>query len=401
MKVIQINAVYGHGSTGTIIRDIETLCEQADIGCYVASPDPRVRDAKQGYVIGNIFDHKMHALLSRINGRQAYFSHIPTRNLCRYMERINPDIVHLHNLHSNYIHLNNLLKYLSKKDIKTVITLHDCWFFTGGCFHYASIGCDRWQSQCGSCPKRLMDTKAYLGDRSSQILNDRVMYYNGIKDLTVVGVSDWITNEVRKSRIKAKRILTIHNGVDLSVFKPVEASFKKRLGIEGKFVVLGPATKWFQDINKETLFFFIEKMSSDMVLVLFGCSEKKDGYPENVIQLEFTRNREELAALYSSADVLVNCSREDTLSTINLEVQACGTPVVTYEATGSFETVDGLCGFAIETGNYELLFDSVMKIKEEGKDYFKDSCRSFIQTNFNKEKRYEDYIDLFNKLTLL
>lgn len=128
MKVLQINAVYGQGSTGTIVHDIENLCEKSGIECYVASPDPKVQEAKRGYVIGNILDHKLHAFLSRIHGKQAYYSHIPTRNLLHWIDFINPDIVHLHNLHSNFIHLNMLLQYLSKRDIKTIITLHDCWF---------------------------------------------------------------------------------------------------------------------------------------------------------------------------------------------------------------------------------------------------------------------------------
>lgn len=130
MKVLQINAVYGHGSTGTIVRDVEQLCEQSDIECYVASPDIKVRDAKRGYVIGNALDHKLHALMSRIHGKQAYFSHIPTKNLLHWMDKVRPDIVHLHNLHSNYINLNMLLDYLAKKDIRTIITL-----LTAGSIH--------------------------------------------------------------------------------------------------------------------------------------------------------------------------------------------------------------------------------------------------------------------------
>ena len=74
MKILQINAVYGQGSTGTIVRDIEYLCERSGIECYVASTDSRVRKAKRSYLIGNMFDHKLHAVLARINGKQAYFN---------------------------------------------------------------------------------------------------------------------------------------------------------------------------------------------------------------------------------------------------------------------------------------------------------------------------------------
>lgn len=103
MKVIEINAVYGQGSTGTIVRDIEHLCEQSGIECYVASPDPKVREAKHHYVIGGFVDHKVHAVLSRVYGMQAYYSHIPTKKFLRWLDEVKPDIVHLHNLHSNYI----------------------------------------------------------------------------------------------------------------------------------------------------------------------------------------------------------------------------------------------------------------------------------------------------------
>ncbi len=400
MRVVQINAVYGHGSTGTIVRDIEQMCEREGVECYVASPDPKVREAYRGYVIGNTLDHKFHALLCRINGRQAYFSHIPTWNLCRFIDRIKPDVVHLHNLHSNYIHLNMLLRHLAKHDIHTVISLHDCWFYTGGCFHYTAAGCDRWQKSCGNCPKKKWDTPAMLFDCSARILRDRIKYLNQIRDLTAVGVSDWISDEFRKSKIKAKRVLTIHNGVNLEVFKPVELNFKKRLGIEDKFVILGPASKWLSDINKETLNFFIKRMPSDTVLLLFGCTEHDSNLPENVIQIEYTRNSVELAALYSSVDVMVNCSREDTLSTINLEAQACGTPVVTYEATGSLETVDENSGFTVETGNFEKLYDYTMQVKSKGKHSYSVACINYIKLNHNKDSRYNDYMLLaFNELT--
>lgn len=155
MKVLQINAVYGHRSTGTIVRDIEHACYESGIECLVASPDNEVLNARQGYRIGNSFDHKLHALLCRVKGKQAYFSKCATRALLKYMDCEKPDIVHLHNLHSNYIHLNMLLDYLAKRDIITIITLHDCWFYTGGCFYYSQIGCNRWLEKCGNCPKKI------------------------------------------------------------------------------------------------------------------------------------------------------------------------------------------------------------------------------------------------------
>ena len=230
MKVLQINAVYAHGSTGTIVRDIEYLCECSGIECIVASPDPKVREAKRGYIIGNTFDHKLHAFLSRLYGKQAYYSYFPTKNLLHWMDQIKPDIVHLHNLHSNYIHLNTLLRYLAKKDIKTIVTLHDCWFYTGGCFHYTAAGCSKWLIDCKDCPKQLFDTPAYLGKRTEQILADRKKYLLAIPHLYVTGVSEWMAHEALKTFLKDIPNYVIHNGVDMQVFRPIASDFRHRLG---------------------------------------------------------------------------------------------------------------------------------------------------------------------------
>ena len=358
MKVIQINATYGIGSTGIIAKEIAYECVQHHIKPYVAYSKGygKVEYGVEGYEIGSWLDHKIHALLCRIAGKQAYFSKEPTRSLLSYMDSIRPDVVHLHNLHSNYINLDMLLEYLAMKSIRTVITLHDCWYFTGGCFHYTSVGCEKWKTHCGNCIKRFDDTPAYFRDASAQIQSDRIDYLSRIEDLTFVGVSEWITQQVRESRLKdVGRITCIHNGFNLETFRYRNSDLSNRLGLEGKFVILGPATKWLQMINVDTLQYFTEHMPEDAILLLFGASCIRSGLPPNVRLYGFISGREEMAQMYSMADVMANCSREDSLSSLNIEAQACGTPVVTYEATGSRETVDA--GFSVPTGDYSRLFE--------------------------------------------
>lgn len=396
MKVLQINAVYGHGSTGVIVRDIEHLCEQSGIECYVASPDTKVHESSRGYVIGNTIDHKFHALMSRIHGKQAYFSHIPTRNLLRWMDEIRPDIVHLHNLHSNYIHLNMLLDYLAKKDIRTIITLHDCWFYTGGCFHYASAGCNGWLHKCGICPKGKRDPIAIFSKKTAQILADRKKRLLFIPRLIVTGVSDWISNEAKKTFLSNCKIVTIHNGVDLTVFKPTPSDLKKRLNLEGKYVILGPASKWLHPVNKEVLEKFTELMQLDEVLLLFGAAQEKVGLPFNVRTYGYTKDRTELAALYTMADVFANTTREDSLSLINIEAQACGTPVVTFDATGPKETVDGNNSLNAIAGNAVDLYSKVQFIRNMTTKDTAKTCIEFIANSFALTDNYNKFIELYN-----
>lgn len=395
MKVLLINAVYGRGSTGTIVRDIEQLCEQNGIDCYVASPDPKVREAKRGYIIGNIFDHKVHAVLSRINGRQAYFSHIPTWKLCHYIDRIKPDIVHLHNLHSNYIHLNILLKYIARKDIKTIITLHDCWFFTGGCFHYTSVGCNKWKKECGQCPKKKQDTPSFLFDYSSAILSDRKKYLLSIPQLYVTGVSEWISREASNSFLRNIPNYVIHNGIDLNVFKPTPSELRKTLGLEGRFVILGPASKWLLKINRDVLYRFSKFLKPDEVLLLFGNRDNDIELPANVMSYGYTNNKTELAQLYTMADIFANVTREDSLSLINLEAQACGTPVVTFDQTGPKETVDDVCSRSIPVGNAELMYETIESLKQKKNAHSNETLLRFIKERFNIVNSYMKYIDLY------
>lgn len=396
MKVLQINAVYGHGSTGVIVRDIEKACENAGIDCYIAGPDNHAKATKHSYVIGDKCDYKIHALMSRIAGKSAYFSKHTTIKFLKYINSIAPDVIHLHNLHSNYINLNMLLQYIAGNNIRTIITLHDCWFFTGGCFHYTSANCNRWKFNCGHCPKRLQDTPAYIYDASSSILKDRIKYFSAIPDLTFVGASKWIADELSKSKLKkAGNITYIHNGFDLNVFYPRKSNLREKLGLADKKIILGPASKWLQTVNRETLSFFANNLPANYILLLFGCNTPIRNLPSNIQTYGFTNSREEMAELYSLADVMVNCSREDTLSSINIEAQACGTPVVTYDATGSKETVNNTSSFAVETGNYRKLFN--MAITASKTPITQKECHDFVSTYYNAEKNYKDYLALYTK----
>ena len=399
MRIVQVNAIYGSKSTGTIVRDIQSCCLANGIECYAAYSiaDRPEAEIPFGYHIGNRFTAKWSALLSRITGKQAYSNRISTWRFLRWLNKLNPDIVHLHNLHNNYIHLNMLLSYLAKHNIATVITMHDCWYFTGGCTHFTSVGCERWKKGCGHCPK-WRKIPSFFFDRTHAVLSDRVKYLGAIRRLMMVGASEWIANEMSLSLLNHLEITFIHNGFDLEVFKPSPSEKRKQLCLEGKYIILGPASKWLLPINRPTLDYFILQMDSDAVLLLFGCSHNDMSLPKNVVQLGYFKDPHEMAQLYSLADVMVNCSREDTLSSLNLECQACGTPVVTFDATGSKETVDDKCGFSVKTGDYASLWNQVKIIRSTGKENLTEKCRATVLRGFDKKTNYDKYISLYNSL---
>lgn len=399
MKVLQINAVYGVGSTGVIVKDIHEMCLEHNIDSFVAysSSDIPENEIKNGYKIGSTFGKKLHAFLCRINGMQGYFSRYSTKKLLRYIDGIKPDIVQLHNLHSNYINLNMLLKYLAKNNIKTIVTLHDCWFYTGGCFHYTAAGCDKWLKECGNCPKKKKDTPAFICDRSAKILKDRKKYFGLIKDLTVVGVSEWITNEAVKNVFKGRKAVTIHNGIDTEFFKPTPSDFRKKYGLDDKFVILGPASKWLSAVNEETYKTFVESLKEDEVLVLLGCTEDQlKSLPGKVIGLPFIKDKDELCKIYSAADVFINPTREESLSLINVEAQSCGTPVITFDNTGVKETVDGTSGFAVGNGCPNKIVEIMSGVRKNN-IVISDDCRIWVKSDFEESINYKKYIQLYKE----
>lgn len=400
MKVLQINAVYGDGSTGKIVADMHELCMQSGIESYVAYSTTSMdeSDIVNGYRIGGTFGKKVHAVLCRVTGKQAYYSRHATRRLLRHIDRVQPDIVHLHNLHSNFIHLNMLLKHLAKRDVATVLTIHDCWFFTGGCFHYTAQGCDGWLNGCVNCPIKAGQTPVPFFRHSQRILRDRKKYLSAIPRLMVCGVSDWTANEGRRSFLGDRPVCTIYNGVDFSTLYPEPSVLRTEWGAEGKFVVLGPSSKWLDPINRDALLRVPEELGEDGILVLFGYCGKDGDLPPNVKTIGYISNQEELRRVYSAADVFVNCTRQDTLSLINVEAQACGTPVITYRNTGAQETVDGVCGFAVETGDVDALIEKIQQVRSVGKAALLERCRAFVKEKFERYTNYRQFIELYREI---
>lgn len=401
MKVLHINAVYGIGSTGVIVEDLHRMSKEEGIESYVAYSTTNKENVDNGYVIGRPIEKKLHALLTRITGKQGYYSYFATKKLLsELLDRIQPDIVHLHNLHSNYIHLNMLLDYLATHDIATVVTLHDCWFFTGGCFHYTSVGCSKWKKECGACPNQKNEAISHLMDTSRKVLRDRKEYFGRIKRLYVVGVSKWIEQEAKETVFSEAETCCIYNGVDLDFFQPTQGDFRQRYGlVQGEFLLLGMANKFFLSINQETFDKLVAALKPDDRLVIVGCSEQQmKKMPEKVIGIPYIRDRKVLREIYSACDVFVNCTREESLSLVNVEAQACGTPVITYSNTGAKETVDGAISMAVETGNPDRIIEMIEKIRGYDQEILSKETVKWAASRFEARENYKQYISLYHSI---
>lgn len=240
MKVVQINATSGIGSTGKICRGISKILNDNNIENYIFHTKGN-GDGPNDYRYMQQKEIKFAALKSRILGNWGFNSKKATVKLINALKGIKPDIVHLHNMHGHNCNLELLLKHLKENRVKVIWTFHDCWAYTGYCVHYEMVNCYKWQKECFDCPQKKKYT--WLIDNSKRLFYKKRNLLKDL-DLTIVTPSEWLFEEVKKSFLKGKTIRVINNGINTDIFKPTDSAFRERYGLDNKHIVLGVAFDW-------------------------------------------------------------------------------------------------------------------------------------------------------------
>lgn len=395
MRVIGINAVFGRLSTGTAVRQLNEGLKAYGVSSTTVFS---AGEGGEGAVrMGSPQDVKLHSLLARLTGRPGGFSRRATRRMLEYLDAERPDIVHLHNLHGNYICLPELFAYLAKRRIPTVVTLHDCWWYTGRCCHYTVEGCMKWQSACGNCPRLKKDIPSWFFDRSARMLEDKKRWFASLDRYAVIGVSDWITNEARKSFLGGADVIErVYNWVDTETFRPVRSDIRERYGIGRRTLLLGAASKWTADKGLEAFAELSRRLGDDMRLALIG--DLPAGAPEGILRVGTIRDEAELARWYSAADVLVNLSPEESFGKVAAEALACGTPIVCLDSTANPELAGAGCGTAVAGTDPEEILCAVRGIVRNGKSAYSEACRGFALENFGMKENIAKVCDVYKRL---
>ena len=417
-KLLQINPVLRTStSTGRIMKEIGELAMANGWESYVAYS--KGRDGLPGSTsipvpVGNKASVAWHGLQTRILDRHGLGSVLATKRFIEDIRRIRPDIIHIHNIHGYFLNYRILFDFLSHSGIQVIWTVHDCWLYTGHCYHYMYAGCDRWKTGCGHCPQRWKFPRSLLADRSARNFRDKRDAFCSMPEdrLTIVPVSDWMRSEMSESFLKDYRFQVIHNGIDTDVFSPqpaLESEVRRCYGLGDRHVILGIASIWSEEKGLNDFVEMAARLDSDEVIVLVGMDRKqlddvlsrygRTVLGDRMVAVKRTADVHQLAGLYSTADVLVNPTWQDNYPTVNLEAISCGTPVVTYRTGGSIEAVAGDTGFVVEQGDIEGLVDAVRRVETLGKSHFMDACRSRAVKEFRKEDRYAEYIELYERLT--
>ena len=168
-------------------------------------------------------------------------------------------------------------------------------------------------------------------------------------------------------------------------------------------MVLGVASPWNKRKRYDQMLELARRLGDDGVMVLVGVSEaQKEALPENVIGITRTENPQQLAQIYTAADVLVNLSLEETFGLAVAEAMACGTPTIVTNSTACPEVVSPETGIVISPrANLAELDAAFAEIRKKGKQWYSEHCIKRVRQEFANEKMQMQYHKLYCELEKL
>lgn len=367
MKVLFINSVCGTGSTGRICTDLAKEFEDNGDTVKIAyGRNNYVPEEYKKYAIriGNVLSVKLHAIKTRFLDKHGLGSTLSTIRFLNWADKYNPELLWLHNIHGYYINYKLLFRWIkSRPDMRVKWTLHDCWAFTGHCTYFTIENCSKWKTECSGCTQKNLYPKSCFLDKSKQNFNQKRKSFTGVENLTIVTPSKWLADLVKMSFLQEYPVEIMYNKINSDIFKPTPSNFRKKYGLDYKKIVLGVANDWEERKGFNDFIELRTMLNNNYVIVLVGVSnEKANTLPNNIIAIGKTNNSKELAKIYTAADVFINLTYEDNYPTVNLEAQACGTPVFTYDTGGCRETIYTKDSKIVKTGDLSGIRDLILAI---------------------------------------
>lgn len=405
MKILQINNVYKKGSTGKITYDIHQGLQKSGIDSVVCyGRGQKVRERYVYKTCGELYS-KINNIWSRITGIMYGGCLFSTSRLISIIKKEKPDIVHLQCLNGHFVNIYRLINWLKKNEIKTVLTLHAEFMYTGGCGH--SIDCNQWSTRngCGHsiCPRWRSETKSLFFDRTANMWKKMKKSFEGFNDnLIVVSVSPWLMKRAKQSPIlEDKRHEVVLNGLDINIFHPYDTiEIEKKYGLKDKKIIFHVTPNFNDDPNHIKGGYYVIKLaemmkSKNVKFIVAGKYREGLKVPDNMILLGKINDQALLAKYYSMADITLLTSKKETFSMVTAESLCCGTPVVGFKAGAPEQIAIPEYSCFVEYGDIEQLYKATMSMIEAGKR---------VQSGQSKERYSAEtmsckYIDIYKNLS--
>ena len=407
MKIIQVNSVYNKGSTGKIVYDIhkELLTNNIEsIVCY--GRGEKINEKNVYKVCTEIYSYFNHFITNFTGIPYKGFS-FSTQKLINIIKKEKPDIVHLQCINGYFVDIYKLVEWLKKNKIKTIVTLHAEFMYTGGCGH--ALECNKWieDTGCHHCDKLKQEFHSKLFDRTNYMWKRMIKAFDGFdKDkLIITSVSPWLMERAKKSyALKNYKHVVVMNGLNTDIFHNYDEKelfiLKQKHNLKDEKIIFHATPCFNNDPNHIKGGYYVLKLAKmlkneNIKFIIAGPYDNKINVPDNVIFLGKVSNQIELAKYYSMADITLLTSQKETFSMVTAESLSCGTPVVGFKAGGP-ETI-ALHEYSqfVEYGNIEAIKESIYK-------YIDGYDRWLIAKNahmkFNKKIMINDYIKIYGHL---
>lgn len=314
------------------------------------------------------------------------------------INEINPDIVHLHWICGGMMRIEDI----GRIKAPIVWSLHDMWAFTGGC-HYDEE-CGGYEKGCGSC-KVLGSSKE--NDLSKNIFKRKQKAFALKKDMTIVGLSKWLSECAQKSiLLKDKKHINLPNPIDTFLFKPFDKEkardlwnlpTDKKLVLFGAMGATSDPRKGFKELSEA-----LHKLTcKDIEFVVFGSSEPQVSQDFGFKTHYFGHLHDDvsLVTLYSAVDVMVVPSLQEAFGQTASEAMACETPVVAFGATGLLDIVDhkktGYLAQAFDTDDLANGIEWVLHVSDY--DELCKNAREKVVREFDSVVVAEKYVKLYKE----
>ncbi len=328
MRLLEVNTVAYGSSVGAYMRSVALEARRRGIEVAIAKGR---RDDVPGFLnidTSTPLSLAVNGLATRLFDLHGRTGAAATRRFIEYAEGFAPDVIHLHNIHGYYLHYPTFFNWLRGYGAPVFWTLHDCWPLTGHCpTPQCGTGeCPRLAGGCGKCTLLREYPASLLFDRSASNYALKAKVFTSVPDLTLLPVSEWMSDMVSKSPLADLPRITLHPDVDTDVFRPTGQPMGRR--------VLGVATNWEKLKSPDFFPRLRREIPEDVEIRIVG---KKPRHAVEGITFLGTLSRKQLVEEYSRASVFVNPTLAESYCLVNREAIACGCPVVTRNVGGATE----------------------------------------------------------------
>ena len=404
MKILQINNVYGSGSTGKLTQVLHKKLQEDGLDSVVLYGRGQTAHEENVYRICSNAYGKANSIASRITGIRYGGCRQSTNRIIRLIRKEKPDIVHLQCINGNFVNIYKLITWLKESEIPTVLTLHAEFMYTANCGH--AFDCEGWKTGCGHCPQLFKATKSLFFDRTHESYLKMAQAFSGFDEkLKIVSVSPWLKERAESSPIlSGKNHCVILNGVDTEVFQRREtAALAKKHNVNHRKVIFH-ATAMFRDEQDDTkggwyLLQLAKRMLQLPVLfVVAGKYEVSGDLPDNVILLGEIRDQIRLAQYYCLADLTVLTSKRETYSMVCAESLCCGTPVVGFCAGGPEMIALPEYSQFVPNGDMDALENCVNRWLSAKSELLSKQMAKAAKDVYAKEAMVRQYEELYGRM---